>query len=204
MDLWLFARGLALGLAVAAPIGPMSLLCMRRTLASGFRAGFVSGLGVASADAVFGTIAALGLVAVTDFLVGQQPWLRVLGGLMIAWLGLGAIRTPPSRATDGASGGLAQGFASMFLLTLANPATILSFVALFAGVGVGDRGPEVGAPLLLVPGVFLGSALWWLVLTGSISRARTRLSVRVQRIINLAAGSALVAFGVTATLSVLL
>src|SRR3954451_5106500 len=93
-----FVRGLALGLAVAAPVGPMSLLCMRQTLARGFLAGLASGLGIATADGVYGAIAAFGLVAVTDLLVGQQPWLRLVGGLVMIWLGIGAVRARPSRA----------------------------------------------------------------------------------------------------------
>jgi len=96
-----FVRGLALGLAVAAPVGPMSLLCMRQTLARGFLAGMASGLGIATADGVYGAIAAFGLVAVTDILVGQQPWLRVIGGLMMLWLGIGAMRTRPSAGVTG-------------------------------------------------------------------------------------------------------
>ena len=93
-----FARGLALGVPVAAPVGPMSLLCMRQTLARGFLAGMASGLGVATADAAYGVVAAFGLVAVTEVLVGQQPWLHVLGGLAMLYIGWGALRTRPAQA----------------------------------------------------------------------------------------------------------
>src|SRR5215212_5348020 len=134
-----FVRGLALGLALAAPVGPMSLLCMRQTLARGFLAGMASGLGIATADGVYGAIAAFGLVAVTDILVGQQPWLRVIGGLTMLWLGIGAMRTRPSAGVAGndSDGSLARTYTGTFALTMTNPSTILSFAALFAGLGLG-------------------------------------------------------------------
>jgi threonine/homoserine/homoserine lactone efflux protein len=202
-----FARGLALGLAVAAPVGPMSLLCMRQTLARGFFAGMASGLGVATADGVYGVVAAFGLVAITDVLIGQQAWLRVVGGAAMAYLGLGAMRTRPAEAAGVASGGgLARSYAATFALTMMNPSTILSFAALFAGLGLGgdssaDR--DVMMAPLIVAGVFVGSALWWLLVTGGLSMMRTRLSPRVQRAINVVAGLVLVGFGLAAISSVL-
>jgi threonine/homoserine/homoserine lactone efflux protein len=208
-------RGLALGLAVAAPVGPMSLLCMRQTLARGFRAGMASGLGVATADGAYGAVAAFGLVAITDLLVGQQPWLRVIGGLAMIWLGLGAVRTRPAEAAAAGNGegakvqgnDLARAYAGTFALTMMNPATILSFAALFAGLGLG-AGQSGGAggimtPLALVSGVFLGSALWWLAVTGGISLARARLGLGTQRAINVAAGLVLIGFGLAAIASLL-
>ena len=199
-------RGILLGLAVAAPVGPMSLLCMQQTLARGFLAGFVAGLGVATADAVYGTVAALGLVAVTDVLVGQQTWLRLLGGVAMIYLGVGAARARPATAKEAGVGGMgvARSYAATFGLTLMNPSTILSFVALFAGLGLGAGETEAAAPLALVAGVFAGSAQWWLLVTGGIAFARSRVSLRVQRIINVAAGLALIVFGVLAIGSVLL
>jgi threonine/homoserine/homoserine lactone efflux protein len=198
-------RGLLLGLAVAAPVGPMSLLCMRQTLARGFLAGLVAGLGVATADAVYGAIAALGLVAVTDVLIGQQPWLRVVGGAAMVYLGIGAARTRPAAAREAGLGGmgLARSYAATFGLTLMNPSTIVSFAALFAGLGLGAGESEAAAPVALVAGVFLGSALWWLLVTGGIGLARSRVSLRVQHVINVAAGGALIVFGALAIGSVL-
>jgi threonine/homoserine/homoserine lactone efflux protein len=194
-----FERGLALGLAVAAPVGPMSLLCMRQTLARGFLAGLAAGLGVATADGVYGAVAAFGLVAITDLLIGQQAWLRVVGGLAMAYLGLGAIRTRPAEAKSMAIGlGLTRSYAATFALTMMNPSTILSFAALFAGLGLGGAGSSdhgTWTAPLIVTGVFVGSALWWLLVTGGLSLARTRLSPRVQRAINVTAGLVLMAFG---------
>ena len=202
-----FVRGLALGLAVAAPVGPMSLLCMRQTLARGFFAGMASGLGVATADGVYGAVAAFGLIAITDALIGQQPWLRVVGGLAMAYLGLGAMRTRPAEAATVASGsGLARSYAATFALTMMNPSTILSFAALFAGLGLGGGGADRDAWTApsIVAGVFVGSALWWLLVTGGLSVMRTRLSPRVQRVINVAAGLVLVGFGLVAVVSVVM
>ncbi|MGE3272042.1 MAG: LysE family transporter, partial [Chloroflexota bacterium] len=132
-------------------------------------------------------------------------WLRVVGGAAMIYLGIGAARTRSSAAKSLSGGyGLARSYAATFGLTLMNPATILSFAALFAGLGLGAGEATPSAPLLLVAGVFSGSALWWLLVTGGISAARSRVSPRVQRLINLAAGLALIAFGVAAIASVLL
>jgi threonine/homoserine/homoserine lactone efflux protein len=203
-----FVRGLALGLAVAAPVGPMSLLCMRQTLARGFFAGLVSGLGIATADGVYGAVAAFGLVAITDLLLGQTPWLRIVGGLAMIWLGIGAVRARPAEAaaTGTDNGSLARSYAGTFALTMMNPATILSFAALFAGLGLGSGSDGGGSatPLWLVSGVFLGSAIWWLTVTGGISLARTRLSPRAQRVVNVAAGLVLAAFGMAAVAGALM
>lgn len=143
MDIASFARGLALGVAVAAPVGPMSLLCMRRTLTGGFAAGVLSGLGVATADALYGAVAAFGLVAITGFLVGQQPWLRLVGGAVLVYLGL---QTLPARPADtpatAGGGGLLGIYLSTLTLTLTNATTILSFAALFAGLGLGGDGRD--------------------------------------------------------------
>lgn len=204
MDLAPFAGGLGLGLAVAAPVGPMSLLCMRRTLANGFAAGLLSGLGIASADAVYGAVAAFGLVAIADILLGHGLWLRLLGGAALLYLGLNTLRARPAEeAAAPARDGSAGIYASTLALTLSNPTTILSFAALFAGFGLGAGGRDVTAAVLMVLGVFLGSALWWLFLTGVLWRVRHRLNARVLRTVNVLAGLALFAFGIVAVASVL-
>ncbi|HEX7005759.1 MAG TPA: LysE family transporter, partial [Alphaproteobacteria bacterium] len=135
----LFLKGLAIGFAIAATVGPISVLCIRRTLADGRLAGLVAGLGAATADAIYGAIAAFGLTLVVEFLVEQQQWLALGGGLFLCWLGLEAWRAEPARLEDAPAvrlGGLAGGFGTTLLLTLANPVTILSFAAVFAGLGL--------------------------------------------------------------------
>src|SRR5688572_13753593 len=135
MDPILLLRGLALGLAIAAPVGPISLLCMRRTLTSGFGAGLSSGLGVATADALYGAVAAFGLTVVLDLLVGHRWWLQVVGGLFLCYLGLSTLRSAPAEpaAPSDARRSL-QAYASTLALTLTTPMTILSFAALFASL----------------------------------------------------------------------
>src|SRR4051794_20052783 len=165
MDFAPFALGFALGFAVAAPVGPMSLLCIRRTLAGGFAPGLLSGLGVATADALYGAVAAFGLAAITSILVGHQVALRLAGAAVLVYLGVDTLRARPARAPAVGGTRLAGMYVSTLALTLTNPTTILSFAALFASLGFGyDRDPSTAPALVL--GVFLGSALWWLLLTG--------------------------------------
>ena len=204
MDISPFARGLALGVAVAAPVGPMSLLCMRRTMSGGFSAGILSGLGVATADACYGAIAAFGLVALTSALVEQAWWFRLVGAAVLLYLGATTVRArPASTAPDADASHLAGMYASTFGLTLANPTTILSFAALFAGLGLGGDERDASAAGTMVLGVFLGSALWWLVLVGGIGTIRRRLTPGLLRLVNVIAGLALVSFGLLALVSVL-
>ena len=200
MDGATFVRGLAIGFSVAAPIGPMGLLCLRRTLANGFLTGLCSGLGVATADAAYGAVAAFGLTAVGELLVGAGFWPRLVGGLFLCYLGLRAARaTPPSAAGSATVGGLAAAYVSTAALTLANPTTILSFAAIFAGLGATSG--DVPAAASLVLGVFLGSTAWWLVLTAAVSRLRDRLERRWLRRVNLLSGVAIFSLGLLALAS---
>jgi threonine/homoserine/homoserine lactone efflux protein len=205
MDWSLLPRGVVIGVSVAAPVGPMAVLCMRRTLAQGRLTGFVSGLGVATADACYGAIAAFGLTSIADALVDQSTWIRILGGLFLVYLGVKTVRSRPivGVADDGprrpAAGLLA--FGSTLGLTLANPTTILSFVAIFAGFGVadGDRGTTEAAALVI--GVFAGSALWWLILTSGTGFLRGWLTAARLTWINRASGAVIGGFGVLAVAS---
>ena len=176
MDPLLFARGLALGFTIAAAVGPISLLTIRRTLAHGRIYGLASGLGVALADATYGGIAAFGLTALTSALVGGRFVLGIVGGLFLLVL---AWRTMTSRPDEVAVAddrpGLVGAFISIFGLTMTNPMTILSFAAIFAGLGVVGRGGTDAA--LLTLGVFCGSASWWLILTWVVAALRTRVTV---------------------------
>ena len=176
MDPLLFARGLVLGFTIAAAVGPISLLTIRRTLAHGRVYGLASGLGVALADATYGGIAAFGLTALTSVLVGGRFMLGIVGGLFLLVL---AWRTMTSRPDEVAVAddrpGLVGAFISIFGLTMTNPMTILSFAAIFAGLGVVGRGGTDAA--LLTLGVFCGSASWWLILTWVVAALRTRVTV---------------------------
>jgi len=217
MDTWL--RGLALGLGIAAPVGQIGVLCIRRTLADGRLVGLVSGLGAATADMLFGAVAAFGLTAVSAALTSQRVWFSLVGGVFLLYLGLRtAIRVPPpgthgthgtphtagSDVSAGHDWRLGGAYASTLGLTLTNPATILSFAAVFAGLGLvsGARGP--GTAVALVAGVFCGSALWWLILSTGVGLLRRRVGRRALRGINIVSGAVLTAFGVAALLSLLL
>jgi threonine/homoserine/homoserine lactone efflux protein len=195
----LFLEGIVIGFAIAAPVGPIGVLCIRRTLADGRASGFISGLGAATADAVYASVAALGLTFVTNLLLGGESWLRLVGGAFLILLG---VRTflirPAERAAPAGRSGLPGAYASTFLLTLTNPTTILSFAAIFAGLGAGDASGDVLSAMLLVSGVFLGSAVWWFVLSAAVGLFRAKLSVRGLRWVNRVSGAVIAAFGVLA------
>ena len=206
MDPSLFFRGLVLGFTIAAAVGPISLLCIRRTLAEGRRVGLASGLGVATADGTYGAIAAFGLTAVTDVLLDWRRALAVVGGLFLLWLARKTLRSVPDAAAPGAApaettrrGGLPGAYLSTLGLTLTNPMTILSFAALFVGLGV-TGGDVLGATLLTL-GVFLGSASWWVVLVGVVGAFRSRITARGLRWVNIVSGLLIGAFAIVALLS---
>lgn len=200
MDLSFLLRGIVLGLAVAAPVGPIGVLCIRRSLAEGRTVGFAVGLGAATADATYGAVAGLGLTVVSAFLVDQQAWLRLVGGVFLCYLGLRTILSRPAERAAGderRGGGLLGAYASTFFLTLTNPTTILSFAAIFAGVGVGAEAGD-SSVVLLVGGVFLGSALWWLILSTGVGLFRNKLGPRGMRAVNVVSGTAILVFGLAA------
>jgi threonine/homoserine/homoserine lactone efflux protein len=204
MTLELFLRGLAIGFAVAFALGPIGLLVIRRTLDRGWAYGFLSGVGVATADATYGAIAAFGLTALTELLVGADRWLGIVGGVVLVVMAVRALRAvlrsdavaPVARADIARLDHPAAAWASMVALTLTNPTTILSFAALFASIGAGTGG-AAGA-VAVVAGVFLGSVSWWAILTGAVAALRARLTPRVVRGLNVAAALIIGAFGVGA------
>ncbi len=176
--LGLYARGLAIGFAIAAAIGPISMLCIRRTLAQGPRVGLASGMGAATADAAYAAVAAFGLTAIQDLLVSERRILGIAGGAFLVLLALRAAVRPASVEAGAVPGvvaarGIGVGYASTLGLTITNPMTILSFAAAFVGLGlVGHGGAEAAASVL---GVFTGSGAWWVVLVGAVSVYRARI-----------------------------
>jgi len=173
----IFLRGLIIGFSIAAPVGPIGVLCIRRTLAQGRISGLVSGLGAASADAIYGFIAAYGITFISSFLVAQQAWLSLVGGLFLCYLGLRTLRSQPGQSEQGiAESNLAGNFFSTFALTLTNPVTILSFAAIFTGMGLAQSNGDYLAATWMVLGVFSGSALWWLTLSQGIGTLNRRLT----------------------------
>ncbi|MBN2225096.1 MAG: LysE family transporter [Deltaproteobacteria bacterium] len=230
MELGFLFRGLIIGFSIAAPVGPIGVLCIRRTVAGGFIRGITAGLGTAAADGVYGSVAAFGLTAVTSFLVDQQTLLRLVGGASLCYLGVKIIATRPkdadkiegppagpgekvngvkglrrllSRKLSSANEGHFGGVVATFFLTITNPMTILAFTAVFAGLGLGDTAGDFSAAALLVLGVFSGSALWWLVLCAATGFFRKMISPAVMRAVNVVSGVVIAGFGIYAIVSVL-
>ena len=202
MDVAFLPRGFVLGFTIAAAVGPISLLTIRRTLAHGQAYGLASGLGVALADSTYAAIAAFGLTAVTSLFVGGRTLLGLVGGAFLVVL---AIRTMTSRPNDVAivaeRPGLTAAFGSIFGLTMTNPMTILSFAGLFAGLGLTGSGGANAA--LLVLGVFLGSASWWVILTWIVATLRARVTIEILTWVNRLSGAAILVFGVVAIVGAL-
>ena len=194
MDPTLILRGFILGFTIAAAVGPISLLVIRRTLAEGRIVGLASGFGVATADATYGAIAAFGLGTISQVLVDARPLLGFVGGLLLLWLAWKSARAEPhdSASVKTRPGGLAGAYLSIVGLTLTNPMTILSFGALFAGLGVTSA--EAGGAASITLGVLLGSVAWWVALTSLVSALRARVTPTWIRRINIASGVAIGGF----------
>jgi len=201
----LLLRGIIIGFSIAAPVGPIGVLCIRRTLAEGRASGFASGLGAATADALYGCIAGFGLTFVSNLLIGQQMWIRLIGGLFLCYLGVKTLLAKPAEQAALAKGsGLIGAYGSIFFLTLTNPMTILSFTAVFAAVGMGSVSGGYGSAAILVLGVFAGSGLWWLLLSSVAGAFRARFNTRALRWVNQISGVIITAFGLVALLSLIL
>jgi threonine/homoserine/homoserine lactone efflux protein len=189
-------RGLIIGFTIAAAVGPICLLVIRRTIAHGPVYGLASGLGVAAADATYAGIAAFGLTALTSLLVAGRLLLGIVGGVIIVFLGIRTMLSRPGEvAADAERPGFAGAFGSIYALTMTNPLTILSFAAVFAGIGlVGGSASFVDAAVVTLA-VGLGSAVWWTLLISIVGGLRGRVSTRALLWVNRISGAALVAFG---------
>lgn len=193
----LFLKGMLLGFSIAAPVGPIGLLCINRALALGWRFGFISGLGAATADAIYGSIAAFGLGVISHFLVAQSTWIHLVGGIFLTYLGIrGLLSKPSARAANASASGLIWHYLSTLALTLTNPMTILSFIAVFAALGVAHTANVYVSGTFTVLGVFLGSTLWWLSLTLFVTLARRKLNLRVIQYIGRFSNLVILAFGI--------
>jgi threonine/homoserine/homoserine lactone efflux protein len=195
----LFLKGCVIGFSIAAPVGPIGILCIRRSLGQGWAAGFFSGLGAATADAIYGSIAAFGLTAVSHFLIEQQFWLNLAGGIFLCYLGVKTFLFEAGEISGEAKrSDLSAAYGSTLLLTLTNPATILSFVAVFAGLGLAQGEADYFGAAAMVLGVFLGSAAWWLILSSAAATLRSRFKVELMKLVNRFSGVILFGFGVYA------
>lgn len=194
-------RGIILGFSIAAPVGPIGIMCIRRTLIAGRLAGLVLGLGAATADMLYGAVAAFGLGVISSLLIGQSLWIHLIGAGFLCWLGVRTILTAPATQAEATTAGtsLIASYAGTLLLTLANPTTILSFIAIFAGIGiVGEKNATLVIAGVTVLGIFLGSALWWLILSGMVNTLRSRFTPMWMRLVGYISGAILLAFALYA------
>lgn len=197
MEFGLFIKGLSIGFTIAAPVGPIGILCIRRSISEGRWIGLACGLGAAAADAIYGSIVAFGLTLLSDLIQSQQILFQGLGGLFLGYLGLQTFRSEP--ATTAASvnrGGYAGSFLSTLFLTLTNPMTMTLFLGIFVSAGIGIQSPDSLHALLMVIGVFLGSAAWWWFLSWGASSLKDRLSQNWLRQLNRGSGILIAGFGV--------
>ncbi len=201
----IFIKGLIVGLSVAVPVGPIGVLCIRRTLAQGRAVGLLSGLGAATADALYGGIAGFGLTFLSNFLIGQRFWLHLIGGGLLCILGVHTFLSRPTErgasVEEGSS--LRNAYLSTFFLTLTNPLTLLFFAAVFAGLGIGSERHHYIAAGILVSGVFIGSAMWWFVLIGFTGLLRGLFNFKRQQWLNRISGLIIMGFALYAFLSLL-
>ena len=190
-------KGIAVGIVIAVPVGPVGVMCVRRTIFEGKRAGFVSGLGAATADALFGLIAAFGLTFVSDWLIGYHQWLRIAGGCYLLYIGGSALLAEPKvkRSSEPDAEGLLRDFLSTFALTLTNPITILALKKKKKKKNLTGEDATFARAAVMVLGVWLGSLLWWLTLTFGLGSLFRSFEARHLKWINRASGVILVLCG---------
>lgn len=192
-----FIKGIVIGFSIAAPVGPIGILTIKRSLIHGPGAGLATGLGAATADAVYGCVAGFGLTVISHLLLGFQTWLLLAGGLFLCGLGISALKqkSPEQGKDTPIFKGYIPSYVSAFFLTLTNPVTIMAFMAIFAGLGLGATARGYAGALSLVMGVFLGSCLWWMMLTFGVGQLKQKLDARLLEGINRSAGLVLLGFG---------
>ncbi len=202
MEWGLFIKGLIIGFSIAAPVGPIGILCIQRTLSNGNIQGLVTGLGAATADALYGFIAAFGLTFISDFLVDQSIYFRIIGGIFLCYLGIRAFSKKPSAQSNSLKNSTAlSAYGTTFFLTLTNPMTILFFAGVFAGLGIVSESIHYAAAGLMVIGVFAGSAAWWLLLSGATGIFRHKISEGKMALVNKISGVVILTFGMVALFS---
>ncbi|MFA5119779.1 LysE family translocator [Zavarzinia sp.] len=203
MEIESFVRALIVGYVVAAPVGPVNLVCIHRTLHVSRVNGFMAGVGGAIADGLFAVIAAFGLTAISDWMLSHDAWMRLFGGIFLIGLGVRTFFTEPhDRSLKADEGGIPHAMAGTFLLTVSNPITILGFATVFASTGLAGDGTFVHA-VFTVAGVFSGSVLWWLTLAFLVGLLRGKLEQRGLQTINRISGFAIGCFGIWALVSLI-
>jgi len=199
----LLIRGLIAGLIIAAPVGPVNVLVMSRTLTKGRIPGLISGLGAACADAFYGSIAGFSISLVIQFLIREQFWIRLFGGILLVLIGIQYYYKPPKKLEEKSGNKEGQpdhnDFVTTFLLTLTNPTTILSFLAVLAGLGMSEARAN-WLTFVLVGGILAGSMLWWIILVSVVNHFRDRFDDNAMKWMNRIAGFAIGGFGIVSFL----
>ncbi|MFZ7103489.1 MAG: LysE family translocator [Peptococcaceae bacterium] len=199
MEIWL--KGFIIGLSIAAPVGPVGVLAIRRTLAAGRLCGFVTGMGAAVTDFIYAFIGGFGLTIISNFLIVNQSLIRLVGGFFIIYLGCKIFISDPAEKAAAVMGkGLGGTFLSSFIIAITNPIAIIYYIAVFAGLGGSDM-ISYSAASLLVAGVFTGSALWWLILSQGVGLLKNKVTVRGIRLVNRISGMIIAGFGIYAIYS---
>lgn len=199
----IFLKGILIGFAIAAPVGPIGILCIRRTLSGSYALGLVTGLGAAVADTFYGAIAGFSLVSIANFIKNNNFYLRLFGGILLAWIGLSIFRAPPRGLgqENADEGTFFHAFTSAFFLTISNPITLLVFGVAFAAMSISPAGDSLLQAFVLVFGVFLGAAIWWFSLSTSVHLMHHKLSDTQLLWINRSSGVMLIVFSIYILLS---
>jgi threonine/homoserine/homoserine lactone efflux protein len=195
MELIFLIKGMIIGFCVAAPVGPIGILCIRRTLQFGRLSGLFSGLGAATADMTYGAIAAFGVTLVSDLIMESKVWFHFFGGVVLLVLGAYIFLSKPKEAGTITHKTLVSDFFSTFFLTLANPLTVIAFLAIFAGVGLSEYPTK--APIVVL-GIFAGAASWWILLSEGVTFFRYKINHTVMLWINYMAGALIFLLGIVA------
>jgi len=202
LEYTLLLKGIIIGFSLALPIGPIGILCIRKTIAHGHLPGMIVGFGAATADAIYGCVAAFGLTVISDLLVTQQMWLRLVGGAFLLYLGVKTFLARPVEEMPSSNGrGLLGSYVSTFLLTLTNPLTIFAFLGVFAALGVRNGDLGYGSAATLVLGVFLGSSLWFFILSYGVTLFRGNINSTGLGWVNRISGFLIICFGIIAIIS---
>jgi len=191
-----FLKGMFIGLAMAAPVGPLAILCIRRSLAKGYAEGLATASGVALVDGFYALVAALGLTAISSFVLERREYLFMGGGLMLMMLGIRALKNPPQLKNDVVKHrGFFTTLIQTMLITLTNPMTIITFIAAFTAVGFEDLQADISQAIIIAFGVFLGSMSWFMFISFSAAYFRKHLTPYMLWLLNTLSGIILLGFG---------
>lgn len=203
--LLLFVKGLILGVSVAIPIGPIGLLCIDRTINKHFWSGLYSGLGAATADTLYGLVAALGITFVSNLIITEESYFQLIGGILLILLGIKSFRLKPRKTVpyEMNSKNHMKDFLSAFILTITNPGTVIFFMAVFSGMGLTHASGDIGYAAILVSGIFIGSMIWWLILSGTASFLKPKINDKFLTGLNHLSSTAIILFGIIILISLL-